>query len=294
MNMSHAEYEASIQKAGVVVGCLVKQENKYLLVKENPNGKEVYNLPAGHVDAGEQLEPAAIRETKEETGYDVRLLRQIALYHETAPQSVKHIYLAEITGGVERPQEGEILEVVWKTFEEIVALEQAGVMRAPWVYDVINNFENPAVHGAITYPDRPDRNDSLFRVSLKSVILNDDGQVLVVKETGRDWWDLPGGGIEHGESIDQAIAQELKEEVSMECGFTYESILAEEPRHIRTYNLYQMRLTFLVKPESLEFSPGEDGDEVKFVDASEFEYSELITERRIFEYSELAKQRLTQ
>jgi hypothetical protein len=35
---------------GVVVGSLVKRDGKYLLVKENPNGKDVYNLPAGHVD----------------------------------------------------------------------------------------------------------------------------------------------------------------------------------------------------------------------------------------------------
>ncbi len=98
-------------------------------------------MPAGHVDLGEQLEVAAIRETKEETGYDVRLVKQIALYHETAPQSVKHVYLAEIIGGEARAQEGEILEVVWKSFDEIRDLEQSGEMRAPWVFDVIRQCE---------------------------------------------------------------------------------------------------------------------------------------------------------
>lgn len=142
MNMSQSEWEASIQRVGVVVGSLVKYDGKYLLVKENPNGKEVYNLPAGHVDKDEQLEIAAIRETKEETGYEVRLIEQIALYHESAPQSVKHIYSAEIIGGEEKAQEGEILEVVWHSFDEIAELEKAGRMRAPWVFDVVSKFEH--------------------------------------------------------------------------------------------------------------------------------------------------------
>lgn len=140
--MNQADWEASIQKAGVVVGCLVKRDKKYLLVKENPNGQEVYNLPAGHVDKGEQLEVAAIREAKEETGYDVRLIEQIALYHETAAQSVKHVYVAEIVGGEEHAQEGEILEVVWLSYDELSGLENSGKMRAPWVFDVIRKYEN--------------------------------------------------------------------------------------------------------------------------------------------------------
>lgn len=142
MNMSQFEWEASIQRVGVVVGSLVKRDGKYLLVKENPNGKDVYNLPAGHVDKDEQLEVAAVREAKEETGYDIRLIEQIAIYHESAPQSVKHVYLAEITGGEEKAQEGEILEVVWYSFEELSTLEQSGKMRAPWVFDVISKYEN--------------------------------------------------------------------------------------------------------------------------------------------------------
>ena len=142
MNMSQTEWESSIQRVGVVVGSLVKRDGKYLLVKENPAGKDVYNLPAGHVDKDEQLEVAAVREAKEETGYDIRLIQQIALYHESAPQSVKHVYSAEIIGGGEAAQEGEILEVVWFSFGEITELEKAGRMRAPWVFDVISKFEH--------------------------------------------------------------------------------------------------------------------------------------------------------
>lgn len=142
MKMSQTEWEAVIQRVGVVVGALIQQDSRYLLVKESPDGKAVYNLPAGHVDKGEQLEAAAAREVQEETGYQVRLIEQFALYHETAAQSVKHIYLAEITGGEEHAQEGEIIEVAWRTYDDIVELEKAGELRAPWVFDVISKFEH--------------------------------------------------------------------------------------------------------------------------------------------------------
>lgn len=66
--------------------------------------------------------------------------------------------------------------------------------------------------------------DSLFRISLKAYIENDKGEVLVVKERGRDWWDLPGGGMEHGENVKEALARELKEEVGYEGEFSYDVV----------------------------------------------------------------------
>ena len=145
------------------------------------------------------------------------------------------------------------------------------------------------VHGALINEDG--RKDSLIRVSLKAVILNDKGQVLVVKERGRDWWDIPGGGIEHGEAIEGALSRELQEEVLLKGGFDFETILAKDPRYNITHNLYQMRITFLVKPKIMSFEPGEDGDEIKFIDPAVYENSDLITERKIFEYSQLARTR---
>ena len=147
------------------------------------------------------------------------------------------------------------------------------------------------IHGFIIHSGEPHRKDCLFRVSLKAVILNEKGQVLVVKERGRDWWDIPGGGLDHGESIKDALSRELREEVSLQGAFEYEVILAEDPKYLDSHNLYQMRITFFVRPENTIFKPGDDGDEVQFIDPALLENSELITERKIFEYSQIAKSR---
>jgi 8-oxo-dGTP pyrophosphatase MutT (NUDIX family) len=155
----------------------------------------------------------------------------------------------------------------------------------------MNQSVDKIIHGEIPSDNNPGRKDYLIRVSLKSVIFNEAGKVLVVKEKGRDWWDIPGGGIDHGESIKEVLARELYEEVSLTGDFEYEVILVEDPRYIEKHNLYQMRITFLVKPKVLEFATGEDGDEIMFIDPLQFKHSELITERKIFEYSDLASRR---
>ncbi len=130
-------------KVGVVAACLVKQDDKYLMVREQPPGSGVvWNLPAGHVDVGETIEQGAIRETKEETNYDVELIEHIGIYHKSEDASVKHVYSAKIIGGEAKPQAGEILGVEWLSFDEIAKLNDDSKLRKPWVWDAIEKFEN--------------------------------------------------------------------------------------------------------------------------------------------------------
>lgn len=56
---------------------------------------------------------------------------------------------------------------------------------------------------------------TFYRVSLKAVIRDEEGKILVVKENGSNWT-LPGGGWDHGESERDALARELYEEVNFE------------------------------------------------------------------------------
>jgi len=64
---------------------------------------------------------------------------------------------------------------------------------------------------------------TFYRVSLKAIIRNEKGEVLVNKEQGRTSWGLPGGGWDHGESQLDCMKRELKEEIGYEGGAEYEA-----------------------------------------------------------------------
>lgn len=55
----------------LTVACIVVREGRFLMVEEEVRGRRVFNQPAGHVDVGESLVDAAVRETREETGWHV-------------------------------------------------------------------------------------------------------------------------------------------------------------------------------------------------------------------------------
>ena len=63
---------AAIWRPHVTVACVIAQGERYLMVEEEIAGRIVYNQPAGHLDDGESLLQAAVRETLEETGWTVQ------------------------------------------------------------------------------------------------------------------------------------------------------------------------------------------------------------------------------
>lgn len=83
-----------------------------LLVKRSDTG--VWTLPGGRREAGESLETTAIRESKEETGYDVKLVRHLGTYnlpHLPALGKV-FVFVGEVTGGEPKTNK-EIYEIKW-------------------------------------------------------------------------------------------------------------------------------------------------------------------------------------
>lgn len=136
--MNQLEFETLIERAAVVSACLIKKDNRYLLVQEaQQKAYGLWNLPAGHVDKGEKIREAAIREVKEETGYDVALIKEIAILHEEATNAVKHIFSADIVGGEISFRNDEILDVKWLTFDEVKIINDNEKIRRPWVWDII-------------------------------------------------------------------------------------------------------------------------------------------------------------
>jgi|GEM_PF-1439996 len=57
--------------------------------------------------------------------------------------------------------------------------------------------------------------DAFYRVSIKILIKNEHDQLLVVQDTANGSWEVPGGGLDNGETIKQTARREIQEELGV-------------------------------------------------------------------------------
>jgi ADP-ribose pyrophosphatase YjhB (NUDIX family) len=127
----------------LVVGSVIEKDGKFLLVQEKkPSVYGLWNLPAGKAEKQFSLEENAAKEVKEETGYDAKIVREIAVFHKEGDKSVKHTYLAEITDGELKVPEDEILDAKWFSSEEIKKMNEEGKIRDGWAFRAIDFYKN--------------------------------------------------------------------------------------------------------------------------------------------------------
>lgn len=113
--------------------------------------------------------------------------------------------------------------------------------------------------------DGTERTDYLFRISIKAIIYNEQGQLLVVKEHGLNWG-LPGGGLDFGETFETALARELEEEIGYTGAFTFDVIDTVDPMPMKSIDAWLVYVVFHVVPESYAFTRGVDSDDMTFID----------------------------
>ncbi|HBK51206.1 MAG TPA: NUDIX hydrolase, partial [Pseudomonas sp.] len=71
----------------ITVATIVEHEGKFLFVEEFKANQHVFNQPAGHLEPNETLPQAALRETLEETAWEVELTGVVGIYLYTAPSN---------------------------------------------------------------------------------------------------------------------------------------------------------------------------------------------------------------
>lgn len=54
-----------------------------------------------------------------------------------------------------------------------------------------------------------------FRVSVSALIF-DGGRILLAHRRAIDWWNLPGGAVDPGETVDEALRREVREETGLQ------------------------------------------------------------------------------
>ena len=120
----------------VTVACVVADSDRYLMVEEEVNGRLAYNQPAGHLDDGEGLLDAAVRETLEETGWTVELEHFIGVHQwrskEHGEAVIRFSFAARaLSHDATRPLDTGIERALWMTRSEIAALGDR--LRSPFV-----------------------------------------------------------------------------------------------------------------------------------------------------------------
>ena len=134
--VANADTNADIWRPHVTVACVIADGDRYLMVEEEVKGQLAYNQPAGHLDDGESLLDAAVRETLEETGWTVALEHLIGIHQwrstEHGDAVIRFSFAARaLRHDAARPLDTGIQRALWLTRSEIATLGDR--LRSPLV-----------------------------------------------------------------------------------------------------------------------------------------------------------------
>jgi ADP-ribose pyrophosphatase YjhB (NUDIX family) len=127
----------------VTVAAVVEREGQFLLVDELVSGERVFNQPAGHLDDGENLIDAVIRETLEETAWHFMPTALVGIYRWRHPRKDLTYLRATFCGEVSRHDPSRklddgIIDSVWMSHPQLVAMPQR--LRSPMVLRSIEDY----------------------------------------------------------------------------------------------------------------------------------------------------------
>ncbi len=128
---------------------------------------------------------------------------------------------------------------------------------------------------------------TIYRVVAKALITNDEGKILVVKE-GQDFWSLPGGGLEHGESAKDCLVREIEEEIGVtevEVG----EIVYSTNVYLDRKDIWMTWIVYAASIASSDFVMGDGVTDAKYIAIEEIEGTSDLLEKLILETVQAVK-----
>jgi 8-oxo-dGTP pyrophosphatase MutT (NUDIX family) len=112
--------------------------------------------------------------------------------------------------------------------------------------------------------------------SVNIVVVNDAGQILLIKRSDNDNWALPGGAIDLGESMTQAGVRETSEETGIDCEIVGLVGIYSDPGHVILYTSngevrQEFSIVLTAKPVGGQPTPSDESTDVRWVDADAVE-----------------------
>lgn len=132
-----------VWKPHVTVAAVIERDGKFLLVEEETESGLAFNQPAGHLEAGESLIDAVVRETLEETAYQFRPTALVGVYRWRHPVKdltyLRFAFAGELLGeALPRALDTGIVAARWLSLAEIQA--QSARHRSPLVQRCCDDY----------------------------------------------------------------------------------------------------------------------------------------------------------
>src|SRR5574343_2032527 len=133
-----------VWKPHVTVAAVVQRDGKFLLVEEETDAVLAFNQPAGHLEEGEALVDAVVREVLEETAYHFRPTHLVGIYSWRHPLKgityLRFAFAGELHGWeAGRPLDTGIVGARWLTLDEVKATQARH--RSPLILRCIEDFQ---------------------------------------------------------------------------------------------------------------------------------------------------------
>ncbi|HWW79778.1 MAG TPA: NUDIX hydrolase [Steroidobacteraceae bacterium] len=127
----------------ITVAAVTETDGRFLVVEERINRRLVFNQPAGHVELGETLLAAVVREVREETAWGFNPQALVGVYLWRNPSSGRSTMRFAFTGTVadhdaQQPLDRGIVCTHWLSRQDLVEREQR--LRSPLVLKCIEDY----------------------------------------------------------------------------------------------------------------------------------------------------------
>lgn len=105
-----------------------------------------------------------------------------------------------------------------------------------------------------------------YRVSIKALVLDEEGRFLLCREDNGKW-ELPGGGLDFWENPQEGITREIKEEMGLEV-----TSVADRPSYFFTWLekwRWKSNVIYKTTLQNLNFTPSDECEEIWFFSTEE-------------------------